>query len=322
MKRRLKMKVENFLQPLRILLNYKIIIIFLVIISVFIGVPYYIKHTLEKYAKIHELEINIGSAHFDWRIWKIPGIKLKHINIKNKGLNPTFTHISANSIVLEPNYVDFFKSYMKDYNLLLKIKAFKVFLHNGSVIETNTLSSHLKYRNNLYKIHNFNLHPLKIKLDSQHNACIKNGKKETCEGQLIIYLIEGEGQYRSVERELEIYLKAPQASTQTLDGTAYSMQAKGKIKFLGLMPYQYGKNSEDPGIRGRITYTIDNFSNLLHQLNQAKFISNIAKNLGTIIGYPIPRVDPFTPQTEIFTNAISLDMTFKPDGTYLGPMKL
>ena len=113
------MKIENFLQPLKILLNYKIIIIFLVISSVFIGVPYYIKHTLEKYAQIHELEVNIGSAQFNWRIWKIPSIIFNQVNIKNKGLNPTFTHISANSIILEPNYVDFFKSYMKDYNLLL-----------------------------------------------------------------------------------------------------------------------------------------------------------------------------------------------------------
>ena len=316
------MKAENFLRPFRILLNYKIIIIFLVISSVFIGVPYYVKHLLEKYSQLHELEVNIGSAHFNWRIWKIPSIILKQVNIKNKGLNPTFTHINANTIILEPDYIDFFKSYMQDYNLLLKIKTLKVALINGSIIEADTLSSNLNYRNNVYKIHNFNLHPLKIKLDSQHTACIKNDKKETCEGHLIIYLIEGQGQYRSLERELEIYLKVPRASTQMPDGTAYSVQAKGTIKFLGLMPYQYAKNLEDPEIRGKITYTVDNFSNLLHQLNQAKFISNIAKNLGTIIGYPMPRVDPFTPQTEIFTNAVSLDMTFKPDGTYLGPMKL
>ena len=211
---------------------------------------------------------------------------------------------------------------MQSYNLLLIIKGLKIFLHNGSIIETNTLSSKLNYTNNVYKVHNFKLHPLKIKLDSQHTACIKNDKKETCESHLIIYLIEGEGQYHSLERELEMYLKVPQASTQMLNGTAYSAQAKGKIKFLGLMPYQYVKNPDDPGIRGKITYTIDHFSNFLHQLNQAKFISDIAKNLGAIIGYPIPRVDPFTPQTEIFTNAVSLDMTFKLDGTYLGPVKL
>lgn len=316
------MKVGIFSKPLRAFLSYIVIIILLVISSVLIGIPYYIKYSIGKYSQLHELEVSIGSTHFNWRIWKIPSIILDQVNIKNKGFNPTFTHIDANTIVLEPNYVDFFKSYMQNYNLLLKIKGLKVSLYNGSIVEINTLSSKINYRNNVYKIHNFKSHPLKIKLDSEHTACIKDGKNGTCEGRLIIYSIEGEGQYDSLERELEIYLKAPQAATQMRDGAPYSAQAKGKIKFLGLMPYQYAKNPEDPGIRGKITYTIDNFSNLLHQLNQAKFISNIAKNLGTIIGYPIPRIDPFTPQAEIFTNAVSLDMTFKPDGTYLGPMKL
>jgi|GEM_PF-2700375 len=312
------MKVGNFSK----LLSYIVITTFLAISSFFIGISYYIKYSIGNYSQLHELEISVGSTHFNWRTWKIPSIILDHVNIKNKGSNPTFTHINANTIVLEPNYVDFFKSYMKNYNLLLKINDFKVFLYNGSVVEASTLSGKINYKNSVYKIHDFKLYPLKINLDSEHTTCIKNGKNEICEGRLIIYLIEGEGQYHPLERELEIYLKAPQASTQMRDGTAYSAQAKGKIKFLGLMPYQYAKNPEDPGIRGKITYTIDNFSNLLHQLNQAKFISNIAKNLGTIIGYPIPRIDPFTPQTEIFTNAVSLDMTFKSDGTYLGPMKL
>lgn len=95
------MKVENFLQPFRILLNYKIIIIFLIISSIFIGVPYYIKYSIEKYSRMHELEVNIGSTHFNWRIWKIPSIILNQVNIKNKGLNPTFTHINAHTIELD-----------------------------------------------------------------------------------------------------------------------------------------------------------------------------------------------------------------------------
>jgi hypothetical protein len=82
------------------------------------------------------------------------------------------------------------------------------------------------------------------------------------------------------------------------------------------------KNPADPGIRGKIIYTIDNFSNFLHHLNQASLISNIAKNLGTIVGYPVPRIDPFTEQAEIFTNAVTIEMTFKADGIYAGPFKL
>lgn len=117
-------------------------------------------------------------------------------------------------------------------------------------------------------------------------------------------------------------LKTPTLSAHNPESMPYAIQAKGKFKYLDLMPYQYAHNIEDPGVRGTITFTVDNFSNLLHQLNQAKFISNMAENLGAIIGYPIPRVDPFTQQSEIFTNAVSLDMNFKADGKYLGKMKL
>lgn len=223
---------------------------------------------------------------------------------------------------MEPDYVDFFKSYFKDYNFFLEVKAIKVLLTNGSALEADTLASNLNYKNNVYKIYNFNLRPLRIKLDNKHISSTEKSNEKTREGRLIIYVVKGEGQYLSLERELEIELKVPPAATEMSNGMAYKVQAKGKIKFIGLMPYQNAKDPDDPGVRGKITYTIDNFSNLLHQLNQAAFISNIAKNLGTIIGYPIPRVDPFTPQTEIFTNAVSLDMSFKPDGTYLGPMKL
>lgn len=316
------MKYETLLRPLKILLNYKIMAAFLVISSIFIGIPYCIKHSIEKYTQLHEIEINIDSIHFSWRIWKIPSITINNVDIQNKGLNPTFTHIKLKNIIVEPNYIEFFTSYFKDYNFLLKIKDLKVFLINGSVLEGETISSNLNYRNNVYKIHNFSLHPFKVKLDSKHTSCIKNDNEETCEGRLIIYEVKGEGEYYSVEREIKLYLNVPSAGTQMSNGIDYSVQAKGKIKLLGFMPYQYAKNRDDPGIRGKITYTIDNFSNMLHQLNQAKFISTLAENLGTIIGYPIPRVDPFTQQTEIFTNAVSLDMTFKPDGAYIGPMKL
>lgn len=317
------MNIKTLVRPLRVLSNHKIIFSVL-LLSIFVfSVPLYIKHSIEKYTKLHELEVDIDSIHFNWRFWKFPSMIMKKINIKNKGLNPTFTHISAKSIVLEANYIEFLKSYMKDYKFSLEIKALKVLLINGSMLEAETLSSNLHYTNNSYKIHNFNVHPFKIKLDNGHSSCIKGDKEKTCDGRLILYVIRGEGEYHALERELEIYLKAPPASTQQMpDGTAYTVQAKGKIKFLGLMPYQYTKNPDDPSVRGVVTYTIDNFSNMLHQLNQAKFISKIAENLGTIIGYPIPRVDPFTEQAEIFTNAVSLDMTFKTDGIYLGAMKL
>ena len=316
------MKIETLLRPFKIIPNYKIITISLVIGAFIIAVPYYIKHSIEKYTQLHELEVAIDSMHFNWRVWEIPSIILNNVDIKNKGANPTFTHIKVKSIVVEPKYIDFFKSYFKDYNFFLEVKALKVFLTNGSALEADTLVSNLDYRNNVYKIHNFNLRPLRIKLDNKHTSSAEKGNEKTREGCLIIYVVKGEGQYHSLERELELELKVPPSATQMPNGTAYKVQAKGKIKFIGLMPYQNATDPDDPGVRGKITYTIDNFSNLLHQLNQAAFISNIAKNLGTIIGYPIPRVDPFTPQTEIFTNAVSLDMTFKPDGTYLGPMKL
>lgn len=317
------MKSLILIRPIKTLLNYKIITISLVLAAfIIIGVPYYIKRSIEKYAQLHELEVAIDNMHFNWRVWKIPSITINKVDIKNKALRPTFTRMQVKSIVVEPKYIDFFKSYFKDYNFFLEVKAIKVLLINGSALETDTLASNLTYRNNVYKIYNFNLHPLRIKLDNKHTSRVENKNEKTHEGRLIIYVVKGEGQYHSLERELEINLKVPPAATQMPDGAVYSVQAKGKIKFVGLMPYQNAKDPDDPGLRGKITYTIDNFSNLLHQLNQAAFISNIAKNLGTIIGYPIPRVDPFAPQTEIFTNAVSLDMTFKPDGTYLGPMKL
>jgi hypothetical protein len=316
------MKNKTLRRPLRFLLNYKIWAIFLVISSVWIGIPRYIKHSVEKFTQQHELEIDIDSIHFNWRIWKLPSITLNKIDIKNKGIDPTFTHIKAKDILIEPNYSEFIKSYCRDYIFLLKITNLKVLLINGSNLEADSISSNLAYRNNMYHINNLNIHPFRIKLDSKHSSCKKNDKEETCEGRLIISAINGKGQYNSLARELEIYLNAPPASTRGPEGTAYSLQAKGKIKFLGLMPYQYAKNPEDPGVRGKITYTIDNFSTMLHQLHQAKLISTLAENLGTIIGYPIPRVDPFTQQTEIFTNAVSLDMTFERDGTYIGPMKL
>lgn len=285
-------------------------------------IPYYIKFSIKGYAKKHELDFQIKHLCFNGHFWKIPSIQLKKIDLINKGLNPTFDHISIESITLEPNYLEFFKSRMKEYKFSLKINTLKVFLANKNVLEAGSISGNINYQKNVYKIDNFKLYPFKIKLDKQHVVLRKHDHGQLRDRSLMIYKIEGNGQYYSLKRDLELCLEAPRAPTQIANNQAYSLQAKGKMKLLGLMPYQYGKNHDDPGVRGKITYTINNFSNFLHQLNQAEFISNITKNLGTIIGYPLPRIDPFTSQTEIFTNAVSLEMHFKSDGIYLGHMKL
>lgn len=303
-------------------LNYKVIVLSGIICFVVFGIPYSIKNSIEKYAHKHELQVDIQSMHFNWRIWKIPGLILTNVNMKNLGVNPTFTNIKAKNIAIDPDYFEYFKSYTKNYNFTVGLKDLKVFLINGSLLETDAISSNVNYKNNVYKIYNFNSRPLQINLGEKNSICLKDSKEKSCEGRLLIYGLKGEGEYHVLGRILEIYLKASKESSQLPQGNPYSIQVRGKIKYLGMMPYQYAEAPEDPGVRGVITYTVDNFSSFLHQLNQAKFISHIAENLGTLIGYPIPRVDPFTQQTEIFTNAVSLDMTFKPDGTYLGKIKL
>ncbi|MBX9805845.1 MAG: hypothetical protein K2Y18_08870 [Alphaproteobacteria bacterium] len=301
---------------------YKVTVPCLIISSILLGVPYYIRHSFASYASSHELVIDVESIHYNWRVWKLPSIILHKVAIKNMGLNPTFTNVSASSILIEPNYKEFFKSFLKNYNLFINIQSLKISLANGSVLEGETITSNLYYKNSICKIHDFSVIPFKVKLGKEQSSSRKDENHKTCQGRLVIYEVKGEGQYYLIDRELEMYLKAPPALAQMPVGAVYSLQAKGKIKFLGGMPYIYAKNLDDPGVRGKITFTIDNFSNFLHHLNQAELISTIAENIGTIIGLPMPRIDPFTHQTEIFTNAVSLEMTFHPDGTYLGSMKL
>ena len=66
------MKVGNFLK----LLSYVVIMMLLVISSVFIGIPYYIKYSIEKYSQLHELEVNVGSTHYNWRIGKALSLEI------------------------------------------------------------------------------------------------------------------------------------------------------------------------------------------------------------------------------------------------------
>ena len=88
------------------------------------------------------------------------------------------------------------------------------------------------------------------------------------------------------------------------------------------MPKERSFKEEDPALRGGITFKINNFSHFLFHLYQARIISGLAANLGPILGKSVSREELFTTEKEIFTEPVTLDMSFKNDGIYIELMKL
>jgi hypothetical protein len=71
------------------------------------------------------------------------------------------------------------------------------------------------------------------------------------------------------------------------------------------MPKERSFKEKDPALRGGITFKINNFSHLLFHLYQARIISALAANLGSITGKSVSREELFTAKKEIFTEPVT-----------------
>ena len=217
---------------------------------------------------------------------------------------------------MQPDLFSLFKHYLKGYKLSLNIENLKIRLASGDVLESDKTGSNIEYESDVYKITDFKAEPVRLILTPNSTTLKEDDTPNPDGSHLIIYQVKGKGEYVSTQDQLNLFLEVPPASSQMPEGKTYAVKAKGGIKFLDTSSHK------DPGIRGKITFTIDNLSNLLQHLYQARIISGLVKNLGTLVGHPLSRKDLFTRQKEIFTDAVSLDLTFQPDGIYIGSVKL
>ncbi len=206
--------------------------------------------------------------------------------------------------------------YLKGYQIDVQANELTIKSSPGLTIKAKQLSGCLMYSHHVYKAKNLNTDYVQLDLPEAYSTPATTSHHTASPAHLIIYKIFATAEYSVLTNHLKVEASIPSAHRQMPKNRVYSLKTAGEIHFLSevtppLIP-----------AKGKFTFTINHFSHFLRHLYQAKMISSLAANLGTIVGYPITKEALFNQNKEIFTNAVTLDLKIEDKGIYIGPLKI
>lgn len=279
----------------------------------------YIHSSFEKWCEEQNVCVSVQSYNFNWRSLGLPSICLKEVNVKNKNPKESFVYMKAHLIDVQPFLFSFMCSYGRQFEVTLEAKDFEIELPKGDIIAAQKITGEIVYAKDLYIINSVTLEPLSINLPSESTQPTDKGEIHGGGAQLILYQIKGNATYHVSKKDLELSLEIPPASASMPAHKLYGVKARGELHFLDAHKIL---KKDDLGVRGHVTCTFQNFSNFLRHLQKSRLISTIAMNVSEIVGHALGYDDILTNEKEFFPNALSLDLSFREKGMYVGPFKL
>ncbi len=278
----------------------------------------YGKYKIKKWSNEQKIEIKVQYCLPILKNFIQPTLLIKGLTIRNVNKTANFSKISAHSIRITPKFFKFVKTFFQSYTLAVEVNGLKIndFPSNYATIES--LSGLIHYRKGVYTFENLLIRPLQFRLTPEYSTLDK-GKLREQTHTLTISEINIAADYLTKTRKLNLHLYAPNARVSPAEPNNYTLKAKGNLA----ITLQRDVNNSNLPAQGDVTFTIENFSNLLDHLHEILIISTLADNLGSILGYPAPKKGLTDNEIkEIMTNSATVLLKLKEQEAYVGPFKI
>ncbi len=298
----------------------KILIGIGVIVFVAIGTKAYLKNSIQKWSEAQQIKV---SAH-RWKVgWGTHGPKIifKKVEVRNQLPLDSFQKLFIEKVTLELLLGALIKNYFRTYDIVNNLEEIRIEEKSGSYTEIKKGSFVLVGNYPIYKIREVKAETIDIALTEEYATPLNNPDNKGVFSHLPIYYVTADMEYHAYQQTLILDIHIPPATNQMPEAATYSVHAYGKLHILDY-PFPVSPKKVPLPLRGLIKVTVNNFSHFLTHLHQAQIISLITDNLGSIVGYPVPKEDIQLEQKEILTNAVILDLEVKPEAVDIGGFKI
>lgn len=291
-----------------------------VILLSWMGLITYVKSSLQKWSDEQQIEMHAEGWNIGWRT-KNPALIFKNITVKNHVPWESFQKLYIEEMALEFKPFTMLKNYFRAYEIFTRCKGVKLEQKSKNYAQIKQCNFLFVGDVPLYKIREINAEMIDIALTQEYTTIPDNPDNRAVFAHLFLYSIVGDMQYHASQHTLKLDLYIPRATNQMPDTAAYDVHAEGPLHFLDI-PFPLPPKKTPIPIKGLIKITINNFSHFLSHLYQARVISGLVDNLGSIVGYPVSKEDIQWGKKEIFTNAVTLNLTVQPDSVAIGGFKI
>lgn len=295
------------------------LIIFLILLGG-LGLKAYVKSCIKGWSNEQQVELSIQKWYIRWRT-KGPELILKNVTASNKIPWESLQKIFVEEASLELNLFATFKNYFRIYEVFIQLKDMKLEDKTNSYLEVKNCRFLLYRDYSVYKIKEIKASMLDIALSREYVVPTPKPEKQPVFHHFFLYLITGGIEYDIKSKIWKVDLHIPPAKNQMPEETTYRVDANGYLNVLS-MPWPLPPKKTPIPLQGLIKITINNFSHFLAHLHRAKLISIIIENVGSIVGYPLPKEYIQLGKKEIFTNAVTLDFKVQPEALYIESFKI
>jgi hypothetical protein len=236
----------------------------------------------------------------------------KKVEARNQLPLDSFQKLFIERATLELALGALIKSYFRTYDIVANLKSIKIEGKSHSYTEIKTGSFVLVGHYPIYKIRTVEAETIDIALTEEYATPLRNPGNKARFSHLPLYYVTADMEYHASQQTLMLDVRIPAATNQMPETATYNVHAYGKLHILDY-PFPVSPKKVPIPLRGLIKVTINNFSHCLAHLHQARIISIITENLGSIVGYPTPKEDIQLGKKEIFTNAVTLDLNVQPE---------
>lgn len=280
----------------------------------------YVKNFLKKWSEENQVEVQAERWSIQWDIPK-PRLIFKNVAVKNKIPWDSFQKLFIKEVALDFKPFTMFKSGFKVYEIFVECKEVKLEEKSKSYARTKQCSFFFIGNYPLYKIKRIETETVNVALTQEYTTIPDNPNNQPFFAHLFLYFILGELEYHALQQILKLELRIPRAVNQMPKNATYDVHINGYLHFLD-MPFPLPPRKTPIPLKGLIKITINNFSHFLGHLYQARVISSLVDNLGSIVGYPVSKEDIQLGKKEIFTNAVTLNLNVHPDAIDIGGFKI
>lgn len=280
----------------------------------------YMKYFLKKIGDEKQVEVQADKWSIRWHTQK-PQLIFKNVTIKNKIPPDSFQQLFVEKVILEFKPFSMLKEHFSIYEIFATCKGIKLEEKSKSYAEVKQFNFLLIGNYPLYKIKEIKMEMINIALTPEYTTISDNPDNQSTFAYLFLYRILGEVEYHPLQQLLKLDLHIPQAINQMPKNTTYDVHANGYLYFLD-MPFPLSPKKTPLPLKGLIKITINNFSHFLGHLYQARIISGLVDNLGSIVGYPVSKEDIQVGRKEIFTNAVTLNLNVSPSAIDVNGFKV
>jgi len=298
----------------------KLFIILASFVFLLIGGYYYIYSSIHHWLEEHNLRVRVDKISPRFKGLQMPDISLKNIFIENLDAASNFHKLALERADLE--FLSVPRLTPLTLEIRYKLKGVKVNNHSEIYLDVQEGRGEFKALKDHYILPSLSLNLVQFGVEVAEKKTAKGVFKPHI-GHLSLNKVNLEGDYSKSTHALNFKLEVP-LSKDLPKSQSYSLQALGKFKMRPELFEAYLRpHSTILPMEGKATFTINHFSNFLTQLHQIKAISTLEDNLGSILGFPIPKLDFITDRIkEFMTNAVTLDLKVSPKGAYIGPLQV